>query len=56
MPGSESRGVVEIIDGPQFSLAWLRCHLASRGIALAPGDLVLTGTPLGLYAVQPGEP
>ena len=42
-------------DGPQSSLAWLRGHLASRGMALSPGDLVLTGTPLGLYAVQSGD-
>ena len=42
-------------DGPHASIAWLIDHLASRGTTLAPGDLVLAGTALGLYPVQPGD-
>lgn len=42
-------------DGPQASVSWLRSHLAARNMELAPGDLVLAGTPLGLYPVRPGN-
>lgn len=42
-------------DGPQPSITWLRDQLASRHLVLAPGDLVLVGTSLGLYPVQPGD-
>lgn len=41
--------------GPSGSLDWLRRHLAERGLALRPGHLVLTGTPLGLIPVSPGD-
>jgi 2-keto-4-pentenoate hydratase len=41
--------------GPAGSLDWLRGHLAQRGLALRPGQLVLTGTPLGLIPVVPGN-
>lgn len=41
--------------GPQASLEWLRSHLAAYGLTLAPGDLVLAGTALGLYPVRPGD-
>ncbi len=41
--------------GPQASLEWLRSHLAAYGLTLAPGDLVLAGTVLGLYPVRPGD-
>jgi 2-keto-4-pentenoate hydratase len=41
--------------GPAGSLAWLARHLAARGLSLNPGQLVLTGTPLGLIPVQPGD-
>ena len=34
---------------------WLRENLAQHGGALAPGDLVLAGTPLGLYPVEAGQ-
>ncbi len=42
-------------NGPQPSIDWTRDHLASYNQALAPGSLVLVGTPLGLYPVQPGD-
>jgi 2-keto-4-pentenoate hydratase len=41
--------------GPYGSLEWLRGHLAERGLTLRPGHLVLTGTPLGLIPVSPGN-
>jgi len=41
--------------GPSGSLAWLERHLKSYGRALVPGQLILTGTPLGLILVQPGD-
>ena len=33
----------------------LRRHLEAHGLALRPRQLVLTGTPLGLYPVRPGD-
>ena len=42
-------------DGPWASIQWLRNHLASCNLMLAPGDLVLSGTSLGLYPVRSGE-
>lgn len=41
-------GATEAVD-------WLRDNLGRHGVSLAPGDLVLTGTPLGLHPVQPGQ-
>ncbi len=40
--------------GPVGSLRWLAAHLADHGSSLRPGQLVLTGTPLGLIRVRPG--
>jgi 2-keto-4-pentenoate hydratase len=40
--------------GPVGSLRWLAAHLADHGLSLRPGQLVLTGTPLGLLRVRPG--
>ncbi len=37
------------------SLRWLAQHLADHGLSLRPGQLVLTGTPLGLIRVRPGD-
>ncbi len=39
----------------EASLEWLRDHLHEHGLALSGGDLVLAGTPLGLYPVGPGD-
>jgi 2-keto-4-pentenoate hydratase len=41
--------------GPAGSVEWLRRNLEAYGLALRPGQLVLTGTPLGLYPVRPGD-
>jgi 2-keto-4-pentenoate hydratase len=41
--------------GPSASLDWLRGHLADFGMSLLPSQIVLAGTPLGLYAVDPGD-
>jgi 2-keto-4-pentenoate hydratase len=41
--------------GPAGSVEWLRRHLEAYGLALRPRQLVLTGTPLGLYPVSPGD-
>jgi 2-keto-4-pentenoate hydratase len=44
MPG----GLREAID-------WLEDHLSRHGLSLKPGQLVLTGTPLGLHRLKPGD-
>lgn len=41
-------GAVEAVD-------WLSEDLGRYGLSLSPGDLVLTGTPLGLHAVARGD-
>lgn len=41
--------------GPEASLSWLRGNLQDAGIELAPGDIVLAGTALGLYPVKDGD-
>ena len=41
--------------GPAGSMEWLRRNLAAYGLTLRPQQLVLTGTPLGLYPVRPGD-
>lgn len=41
--------------GPAGSVEWLRQHLPAYGLALRSRQLVLTGTPLSLIPVQPGD-
>ncbi len=41
--------------GPAGSVEWLRRNLAAYGLTLRSRQLILTGTPLGLYPVQPGD-
>ena len=41
--------------GAEEAIAWLRDDMSRHGLALVPGDIVLTGTPLGLYPVGPGD-
>jgi 2-keto-4-pentenoate hydratase len=41
--------------GADEAVAWLVAHLQEWGLHLAPRDLVLTGTPLGLHPVRPGD-
>jgi 2-keto-4-pentenoate hydratase len=44
-----------LAGGPNASLSWLRHHLSKSGLALAPGQIVLAGTALGLYPVTRGD-
>ncbi len=44
-----------IPGGPFASLAKVAEHLASAGSALQPDQIVLTGSPLPLYPVRPGD-
>ena len=41
--------------GPAGSVKWLRQHLPAYGLALWPRQLILTGTPLSLIPVKPGD-
>jgi 2-keto-4-pentenoate hydratase len=41
--------------GLHASLEWLRDHLTEAGLTLFPGQIVLAGTPLGLYPVRSGD-
>lgn len=41
--------------GPAGSLRWLERQLADYGLSLRNGQLVLTGTPLSLIPVRPGD-
>ena len=41
--------------GPLSSLKWLQEHLIEHDLKLSSGDIVLGGTTLGLYPVQPGD-
>lgn len=48
-------GLWPLPGGAGASVAWLRDHLRAHNLALTAGDLVLAGTPLGLYPVAPGD-
>jgi len=50
-----SGGLWSMPGGVDEVIAWLAAHLKQSGERLAPGDLVLTGTPLGLHPVRPGD-
>lgn len=50
-----SGGLWPMPGGAEASVAWLRRHLVQCGLVLALGDIVLTGTVLGLYPVEPGN-
>lgn len=41
--------------GAAASLSWLRQHCVLHHLPLLPGQIVLAGTPLGLYPVSPGD-
>lgn len=41
--------------GATASLDWLRQQLSRSGLVLVPGQIVLSGTPLGLYPVTAGD-
>ena len=51
--GSAKGGAIP--GGPIASLAKVAEHLASVGVALKPDQIVLTGSPLPLYTVRPGD-
>lgn len=44
-----------LAGGMDASLKWLHEHLHQHGLKLSAGDLVLAGTPLGLYPVAAGD-
>jgi 2-keto-4-pentenoate hydratase len=50
-----SGGLWPLPGGAAASVDWLRQHLSEFRLALAPGQIVLSGTPLGLYPVVPGD-
>ena len=41
--------------GPEEAVAWLKNHLSNHGLSLKRRHLILTGTPLGLHHVRPGD-
>ena len=41
--------------GPSGSIEWLENNLKSWNRSILPGNIILTGTSLGLYPVQPGD-
>jgi 2-keto-4-pentenoate hydratase len=41
--------------GLEEAVAWLTNHLRDYGISLQGGDIILTGTALGLHHVKPGD-
>lgn len=41
--------------GPREAINWLEDHLLQLGLSLRPGQLVLTGTPLALHRLKPGD-
>jgi 2-keto-4-pentenoate hydratase len=45
----------EIMGGPLNSLCWLVRDLASRGLRVRAGDLVIPGSPVKLVSVAPGD-
>lgn len=49
------RGPLWGFGSPEAALHWLRDHLSRYGLAMRPGQLVLTGTALGLHTVRPGD-
>ena len=49
------RGAMANAGGVHASLGWLREHLAKKDRALLPEQIILTGTPLGLYPVRAGD-
>jgi 2-keto-4-pentenoate hydratase/2-oxohepta-3-ene-1,7-dioic acid hydratase in catechol pathway len=51
----ESGELWAMAGGAAEVVRWLCADLGRHGVLLAPGDLVLTGTPLGLRPVRPGD-
>ncbi len=51
----EEGPVAGVPGGPAGSVEWLGRHLPEYGLNLRPGQLILTGTPLSLIPVRPGD-
>jgi 2-keto-4-pentenoate hydratase len=51
----DDAGLWPLPGGAEASLDWLRRDLARDGLSLKPGQIVIAGTPLGLYPVHPGD-
>src|SRR5262249_694508 len=45
----------EIMSGPLSSLRWLVSHLASRGLCVRAGDLVIPGSAVKLISIRAGD-
>jgi 2-keto-4-pentenoate hydratase len=45
----------EVMGDPLNALAWLANHLATRGLALEPGDIVMSGAISKLLRPRPGD-
>jgi len=52
-PVASGRGA-DASGHPAAGVAWLADRLAERGLALAPGDVVITGGLTAAYAIEPG--
>ena len=51
----ERAGGHEVMEGAEGSVAWLANKLSEFGLALAPGDRVMTGSFTKPYAINPGD-
>ncbi|HVE75462.1 MAG TPA: fumarylacetoacetate hydrolase family protein, partial [Actinomycetota bacterium] len=51
----EEADMYGVPGGPEGSLEWLKRHLQDHGLELGEGMLILTGTPLGMNPVRPGD-
>jgi 2-keto-4-pentenoate hydratase len=45
----------EVMGDPLNALAWLANHLASRGLTLKPGDVVMSGAISKMVRPKPGD-
>ena len=45
----------EVMGNPLHALAWLANHLATRGLALQPGDIVMSGAISRLLRPSAGD-
>jgi 2-keto-4-pentenoate hydratase len=45
----------EVMGDPLNALAWLANHLGPRGLALEPGEVVMSGSISGALRPKPGD-